>query len=489
MESKGCHSLRGRNVPRRGRAAPAVVLGAALAAALALPAAAQGLRQWQDAAVASDPALAGAEAQQRAGAERAEQAAAALRPSVSLGASASRTDYHDLTGLSQPPDRDFSTRQYALSLNQPLYRPVPWQALQQSRVAVDALEAQRDAVHADLLQRLVGAFFELQAVRSDLVQLRGQRQATAEQLALARRSFDAGTVSIVDVRDAEAKFDAVTAQEAAAEMERQAKEAGLEQVVGQRVHVPGAGLPPAEAPDLGEADLARWLDLAESGSPVVGQARLALAVAQLEVRKMQAGSLPTLDFSLSQQSVRAGATTVSALPQSGRFVQAGLNLNVPLYAGGGLDARVREAVAQEDKATADLEAARRQVGGAVRQAFYAALGAIAQFRGLQAAERSAETALAANRRGYEVGVRIGADVLAAQSQLYQTRRDKARAGYEAWAQFFRLKTATGTAGEEDLARIDGLFAPAASGVALAAAAPAPAYPGLIRRLRLTQSAP
>ena len=124
-----------------------------------------------------------------------------------------------------------------------------------------------------------------------------------------------------------------------------------------------------------------------------------------------------------------------------------------------MTARTREAMALQDKAQADEEGARRGVGVNVRQAFYATLQAIAQFKGLQTAEKSAETALKANKRGYEVGVRINADVLNAQSQLYQTRRDKARAWHEAWSGFIKLKAASGNVSEDDLARVDGQMMP------------------------------
>lgn len=152
------------------------------------------------------------------------------------------------------------------------------------------------------------------------------------------------------------------------------------------------------------------------------------------------------------------------MPQAGRTLQAGFTLSVPLYASGGINARTREALAQRDRADSELEAARRTTGLTVRQSFYATLAAMAQFKGLMAAERSAETALKANRRGYEVGLRINADVLNAQSQLYQARRDKARAWNEAWTGYIKLKAAAGTATASDLAEIDQLFAQAPSSV-------------------------
>ena len=217
--------------------------------------------------------------------------------------------------------------------------------------------------------------------------------------------------------------------------------------------------PEGALPTLAVQDLATWLDAAESVSPQIQGAKRTLEAAELEVSKAETGHYPTVELTWSYQESHASGTTLSALPQGGRTTQAGINLNLPLYAGGGSSSRTREAVALQGKAQADVEAARRGVGVTVRQAFYATLQAIAQFKGLQTAEKSAEIALKANKRGYEVGMRINADVLNAQSQLYQTRRDKARAWHEAWSGYIKLKAATGQVSEDDLMRVDGEMKP------------------------------
>jgi outer membrane protein len=289
-------------------------------------------------------------------------------------------------------------------------------------------------------------------------------------LAVSKRSFTVGTASVTDVREAEAKADTVAAQLAVAVLEVEAKLAMLSQLVGAPVNVHAQPAPDGALPLLTLQDLGTWLDAAETESPQIEGARQALEAARLEVSKAEAGHYPTVELSVSYQNNHTSATTISTLPQGGRTAQAGVNLNLPLYAGGGMRSRTRELVALQDKAQADVEAARRGVGVNVRQAFYGTLQAIAQFKGLQAAEKSAETALKANKRGYEVGVRINADVLNAQSLLYQTRRDKARAWHEAWAGFVKVKAAVGVVGEEDLALIDGQMSPLRA-IALSEATP------------------
>ncbi len=412
---------------------------------------AQPLVELHRQAVASDPALSGAQAQVRAASERVEQAAGILKPNVSLNASLSRSEHRDLL-IEEQMNRSFFTRQYALQINQALYRPGAWRGLAQSKVLLDAAALQRDTAFADLTQRVTAAFFDVLMSRSELEQIKGQKQATNAQLAVARRSFYVGTVSITDVREAEAKFDNVVAQEGAAELDIQAKE-----LVGGAAHVVHPRQASTTLPPLARGDLEHWLQTAEESSPQINQARRALDAATIEVDKAKTGAYPTIDLTFSHQENASSGSTLTALPQSGRTQQAGITLTIPLYAGGGISAKVRESLAQEDKAASDLEAARKGAASAVRQTFFATLVAMAQFKGLLTAERSAETSLKANKRGYEVGMRINADVLAAQSQLYQTRRDKVRAWNEAWVNYIKLKSAVGVVGDADLAEIDQLL--------------------------------
>ena len=121
--------------------------------------------------------------------------------------------------------------------------------------------------------------------------------------------------------------------------------------------------------------------------------------------------------------------------------------------------RIVEAAALEDKARTDLEAARRNVAQATRTAFLGVVSGLGQVKALEAAEASSQTALDANKLGYQVGVRINIDVLNAQSQLFQTKRDLAQARYNVLLGGLRLKQASGRLVPEDLLPINSLLAP------------------------------
>src|SRR5690606_32568262 len=210
-----------------------------------------------------------------------------------------------------------------IQVTQPLYKPVIWRTMVQAENQAQAAWLQREHHRAELAQRLASAYFDVLTARSEVAQLRAQAQATAEQLAVAKRSFTVGTASITDVREAEAKADTVAAQEAVAVLEVEAKLAMLSQIVGAPVQVDVQAATDGALPALLVQDIRVWLDGAEASSPQVHGALLTLEAARMEVSKAEAGHLPTVELSLSVQDSYASGTTLSRLPQGGHTTQAG----------------------------------------------------------------------------------------------------------------------------------------------------------------------
>jgi outer membrane protein len=202
-----------------------------------------------------------------------------------------------------------------------------------------------------------------------------------------------------------------------------------------------------------------WVQQAEDASPSIQQARLGLEVARLETEKAKAGHLPTVDLNASYGYNRnLAGTAVSTTDSRILSTQLGVTLNVPRFAGFATQNRIRETLSLEDKAKADLDNARRTVAQATRTAFLGLVSGAGQVRALEAAEASSQSALDANRLGYQVGVRINIDVLNAQSQLFQTKRDLAVARYNVLLGHLKLRQANGSLKPEDVAPINGLLA-------------------------------
>jgi outer membrane protein len=155
-------------------------------------------------------------------------------------------------------------------------------------------------------------------------------------------------------------------------------------------------------------------------------------------------------------ATRASGSSAS-LPGITKSATVGVQLNWPLYTGGATQNRIKETLALEDKARNDAEAARRAVTQATRQAFFGVQSGLAQVKALEAAESSSQLALDATQLGYKVGVRVNLDVLNAQTQLFQTRRDLAKARYDVVLGGLKLRQASGQLKPADMAAINALL--------------------------------
>ncbi len=434
-----------------------ISLSLALGAALMAPAQAQSLVELLNAARSYDAPWQSAKAQLDASVARADQARAGLLPSAALSSGLSRTH----SDISAPPiTASMTTQTVGINATQPLYRPANRITLQQGLRGVDVAQAQLDAATQDLLVRVSQGYFDVLAAQDSLTFVQAQKAAVSEQLAAAKRNFEVGTSTITDSREAQARFDLVTAQEVAAENDLRVKKLALDQLVGQDGTQPLPLVTPLPLPTLEPTDVSAWVQQAHDTQPLLRQAALALDVAQLETQKAQTGHLPTVDLQAGYNVQRSPNGTMAMPGVNSRVNNAsiGVALTLPLFAGFAVQNRVKETLALEDKARADLENLRRVVAQNTRTVFYGVQSGQGQVKALEAAELSSQSALDANQLGYQVGVRINIDVLNAQSQLYQTKRDLAQARYNVLLGTLKLRQATGTLTEADVQRIDALLA-------------------------------
>lgn len=441
-----------RRRPGRLRAA---LSAAALLAGLPATAHAQWLADLHRRALVLDPAVQGAQAQWRAADERVLQARAGFGPTASASYSQSSSRYRE------EPDntlRPFGATQYGLQVTQPLIRTALIPALEGAQAQRVQARHQLDQARTDASLRLLEAVFDLLKARDALTQADAQQLAAEEQLASARRTFQVGRATVVDVRDAEGRIATVTAQRTAAAADLQMRRGLLEDLVGGPVDAPlGRDLAADALPSLAENGLADWLADAMAGNAQLRAAEQALEVAEAEVRKAWQSHAPTLDLTYNHQFNDDTGTVTSSLPRRGTTSQIGLSLTVPLFASGATQARVREAMALRDKARSDVDAARRSVQIGVRQNFANAVGTTGLARGLVTAVNALDVAWRANRRGYEIGIKVISEVLEAQTKLFDSRRELSRARFDAWLYHTRLRGLAGQLDEAAIARLDALL--------------------------------
>ena len=423
-----------------------------LGAAMTSPLRAQSLVALYESARSFDASYQSAKAQYEANLAKAEQARALLLPTVNLTGSASMGIIDNTLKASKQGSYD--TQSATLVASQPLYRPANTASYEQGMKQVELARQQLSVADQDLIVRVSVAYFDVLASQDSLAFVLAQKTAVSEQLASAKRNFEVGTATITDTREAQARFDLVNAQEIAARNDLQIKKIALDQLVGKTGAEPRPVALPLSLPALSPDDVNAWVQQSETQHPGIRQSRVALEVAQLEVQKAQATLKPTLDLNGSYNLSQNGGSSTADRFFRTNTATVSLNFSMPLYSGNAMQNRVKETLLLEDKARNDLEGTRRTVAQATRSAFFGVLSGQGQVKALEAAETSSQSALDANKLGYQVGVRINIDVLNSQSQLFDTKARLAKARYDVLVGGLRLRQASGALKAEDLQQVN-----------------------------------
>jgi outer membrane protein len=409
-----------------------------------------------------DAVYTGARYSLEAGRERIPQARALLLPAVNLSANAATQNIEvqsSNTAVTPSFSRSPNTSGYSLTLAQPLYRPQNIAQWRQADFQVRQSEATFGQAAQDLALRLAQAYFDVQAAQDTLTLVGAQKAAISEQLAQAKRNFEVGTATITDTHEAQARYDLIIAQEIAAQNDLETKRRALQAITGKEYSQLKPLRPDVRMTPPVPADMQSWVEIAEKQAyPVLAQ-EAATEVAQLEAKRASGGHWPTIDIVGSYGTTRDTGSLQQPVGRETTTGQIGLQLAVPLYQGGSLSSREREAAANYMKSRQDLENARRTAVLNTRQSYLSVINGIAQIGALEQALTSSQSALDSNRLGYEVGVRINIDVLNAQQQLFSTRRDLAVARYNAILNHLRLKAAAGTLRDEDLEEVNRALQP------------------------------
>ncbi|HUW51143.1 MAG TPA: TolC family outer membrane protein [Sulfuricella sp.] len=418
----------------------------ALLAAIASPVYAVGLVEVYREAQQQDAAYASARAANEAGQEKLPQGRALLLPSINLSASTTKNDVDSPSSV-----RKYNSNGYNLSLNQPIYHKENFAQYAQSKSQVTQAEAQFAIARQDLIIRVAQAYFDVLLAQDNVSLAGAQKAAIGEQLEQAKRSFEVGTVTITDTHEAQARYDLITSQEIAAQNDLEIKRRALQLIIGktpEHLDTLNDKLP-LVLPEPN--DMAKWVEQAEQQSPQIAVQRAAFEIARQEVEKNRAGHYPTLDLVAGYNQYANSSYLVSGTTTSQTI---GLQLNLPIFQGGSVNSKVREALANQEKARQDLELGNRQAALQTRQSFLGVTSGIAQVKALEQALVSSQSSLDSTRLGQEVGVRTNVDVLNAQQQLYTAKRDLSQARYNYILSQLKLKSAVGILQDEDVEQVN-----------------------------------
>jgi len=432
-----------------------LLLGALFAAA---PAFSADILQVYREALSNDAQYAAARATAEAGREKLPQGLAGLLPTI--GATANTMWNDNKYSLNNDPavNKSYNTNAYNVNLTQPLFRWQNYVQYGQAKLQVVQAEAVFAQAAQDLVLRVAQAYFDVLYAQESLTAVRANKQAIAQQLEQAKKNFEVGTATITDSQEAQSRFDLASAQEIAAESDLEVKRYALRVIVGKDFGELNRLKPQAELKPPQPASMDKWVDAAETDSFTVQAQQAAAEVAAKEVERTRAGHYPTLDAVANYGKSNSATSTLSTDDRLGTTSRnIGLQLTIPIFQGGYVNSKTREAVANRSAAEAAVDGAKRSAALGAQQSFLGVVNGLAQIRALDAALISSTSALESNKLGYEVGVRINIDVLNAENQVYVTKRDLAKARFDTLLAQLKLKAAVGSLGEADLEQINPLF--------------------------------
>jgi len=427
------------------------------AASLAISGAAHAFQDLIDtwrSALGNDPVYASARAQYRAVQEVIPQSRAVMLPWLSLGGEAAQRDDRAASTFARDASRHRAA--WSLTLTQPLFNRAAWQALEQSRLIAADAEIALAMAYQDVMLRSAQTYFDVLAAQDTLTAIEAEKASISGQLASAQRHFALGNATIIDTHEAQARHDLIVADEWQARHDLDVALDALTRLIGAAPQ-PLATLPHGVAlPTPQPNRLDDWVEQAQSAALAVQRAQLGIRIAEQGIAIARSGHAPTLEL---RASAGSASDLNRASPYSGRGLESvvGLYLNVPLYSGGLISSRVAERVALAEQSRHDLDDARRSAVQNARREFTGVHTGLARVRALEAGETSSRAAVAANRTGYDIGVRTNLDVIDAQRQLYVTLRDLARARYNTLMAGLRLRAITGILSDGDLHDVNRLL--------------------------------
>ena len=407
-------------------------------------------------ALQNDPEYKISNINQATAAESKSQSIAQMLPNLNFTAASANVRSNNTKVLPRFSGAGFGIEQrfwdnsLAVSLTQPVFHWDHWVQLSQSENQIAQAEAQFQASQQRLMVRTVEAYFNVLAAEDNLQYLTAEKQSIEKQLEQAKQRFEVGIIAITDVYEAQAGYDRALAAVIEAENQLDNRKEGLREIVGNN---------PANLEKLAKdipltppapEDIGAWANSAESNNfSIVAQFNQA-ELSRKNIELQQSKHLPTLDVVGEFRQADDG----SQFGFRGDRENYGLQLNLPLFTGGGTVSRTRQAQSEYEAAKEELIKVKRAVTREVKDAYRGTVSSINQVKALGTTTKSAELAVEAADAGFEVGTRTMVDVLAIQRNLYKVKSDYARSRYDYLINGIKLKNAAGSLSELDLQQIN-----------------------------------
>ncbi len=354
-------------------------------------------------------------------------------------------------------DTDFPTELYTFSLTQPIFNFGSIVKIIQSKKQLSSADIELEIARQDLILNVAELYFDALAAKDNVAFAQAEQTAVAEHLKLARALHKAGKAPITDRYDAEARMADVRAAAIEAVNEMDDTLQALREVAGDLRDTSLAALQEEFALENPDPDIdVHWIDSALKGNLNVRMQQFEVQVAEDEVRRQRAGHLPTLQF-IGRWNRRNTDGTLFGGGSEVDTTDAILRFNLPIFQGGFVASKVREAQMDLMVAKQDLEKEVRAADRKVQFAYQGIKAAISKVKALKDSMTAQKLALFAKQQGFEAGLLTGLYVLDAERDLYSVKRDYAQARYNYILNTLRLKKAVGALTQGDVVRVNALL--------------------------------
>ena len=387
--------------------------------------------------------------------ETRNQSKGALLPSLVLtGEVAANREDVETSGVGTSGESSYSSHDLALTLRQPVYRKELFTDLDITDSKILVAEAEYKAAQQDLISRVLVRFFEALAARDNLDFSLSEKKSIEEQLEYTGKRYKVGKSTITDYLEAQAAFDLANAQVIAAQDLVKDTLDAIREITG---------VPPKELAPLGNKfkpitpqplDANHWVAEAENKNPTLIAARYQVQTASYEVSRFKSGHYPRFDVVARYGTEETGGYFGDRNIDDASIA---LQLEFPIYSGGQVSSRVREAISRKQEAKDEMLGTHRSVIRETNKVFRNTITEMNRIKALHTAVKSTETALKSIKAGYNAGTRTNVDILRAQRELYKARLDYSASKYKYVSNYFQLKNITGNLSEEDIEIINAWF--------------------------------
>jgi outer membrane protein len=342
----------------------------------------------------------------------------------------------------------FTTDEYSINLNQPLYRRDLFSLLEKSEYQIAKSLAERESARQDLIIRVAEAYFDILDSLDNINYVKSEKAAIKSQLNESKKRLEVGLIAITDYAEAQASYDLSETQYIEAKNLSDISKESLYVLTGKQFKKFSSLDKNIKAKDPDPNNIKAWEDFAIKQNLDLVAYKRAQDIATTNIKYERSKHFPTLDIYGTVKETDKGGGSSGAFESNNDYI--GIELNIPIFIGGNTYFNSKKASYLEEQARYDVLQKKREVIRDARKAFLNLKSSISKVNASKKALESNELSVEYNQAGFEVGTRSTTDVLLALKDLYKAKKNFSKSKYEYLLSKLRLKQSIGTLSIDDI---------------------------------------